>query len=73
MEDKNNKNNKHNLGLATVLTFFFPGVGQMYKGQVLRGIFYFILISGLYASIVLIPLALVFHLMIIIGASQELD
>ena len=70
--EKDNKN-KHNLGLATVLSFFFPGVGQMYKGQVLRGIFYFLLISGLYATIVLIPLALLFHLMVIIGASQELD
>lgn len=65
--------NTHSLGIAAVLSFFFPGVGQIYKGQILRGIFYFLIISGLYASIVLIPIALVIHLFVIIGASRPID
>jgi TM2 domain-containing membrane protein YozV len=63
---------KHNLGLAAVLSFFFPGVGQIYKGQVGRGILYFFGIAFLYHSVIFIPVALIFHLFIIIGASRPI-
>ena len=33
---------KKDPGLAAILSFFFPGVGQVYNGQVLRGIMYFV-------------------------------
>lgn len=62
----------HNLGLAAVLSFFFPGVGQIYKGQILRGIMYFLIVSGLYATGVLIPVGAIIHLCVIIGAYKKL-
>ncbi|WP_394838516.1 hypothetical protein LVJ94_16570 [Pendulispora rubella] len=39
--------NRHlNPGLAAVLSFFFPGVGQIYNGKFLRGIFWLIITPG---------------------------
>jgi TM2 domain-containing membrane protein YozV len=35
-----------NPGLAAVLSFFVPGVGQIYNGDFLRGIFWLILTPG---------------------------
>ncbi|MGH9764837.1 MAG: hypothetical protein ACREAC_28715 [Blastocatellia bacterium] len=32
-----------NPGLAAVLSFFIPGVGQIYNGKILRGIFWLII------------------------------
>jgi TM2 domain-containing membrane protein YozV len=66
-------NEKPNLGIAAVLSFFFPGVGQIYKKQIIRGIFYFCAIGLLYHSIVLIPVAVVCHLLVIIGASRPIQ
>lgn len=68
--DSNQKAPVPNPGIAAVLSFFFPGVGQIYKREVLKGICYFLITSGLYASVVGIPFALVIHLFIIIGASR---
>lgn len=39
---------RNNPGLAAVLSFFIPGVGQIYNGAFLRGIFWFILTPGLW-------------------------
>lgn len=63
--------NKHNLGLAAVLSFFIPGLGQIYKGQILRGLVYMGFISLCYWSVVLIPLGLLCHLFVMIGAYQD--
>jgi TM2 domain-containing membrane protein YozV len=35
-------------GLAAVLSFFLPGVGQIYNGDFLRGIFWLIVTPGLW-------------------------
>jgi TM2 domain-containing membrane protein YozV len=37
-----------NSGLAAVLSFFLPGVGQIYNGDFLRGIFWLIVTPGLW-------------------------
>jgi TM2 domain-containing membrane protein YozV len=37
-----------NPGVAAVLSFFIPGVGQIYNGAFLRGIFWFIVTPGLW-------------------------
>ncbi len=35
-------------GVAAVLSFFIPGVGQLYNGKILRAIFWFIITPGLW-------------------------
>ena len=35
-----------NVTLATVLSMFIPGVGQLYNGTILRGIFWLIITPG---------------------------
>jgi TM2 domain-containing membrane protein YozV len=35
-------------GVSAVLSFFIPGVGQIYNGAFLRGIFWFIVTPGLW-------------------------
>ena len=37
-----------NPGVSAVLSFFIPGVGQIYNGAFLRGIFWFIVTPGLW-------------------------
>jgi len=39
-----------NPGTAAVLSFFVPGVGQIYNGEFLRAIFWFIVTPGLWIS-----------------------
>ena len=69
-----------NRGIAGILSFFIPGLGQIYKGQVGRGIFYLLLTCGLYCAPMItmfgglgalmgsVALALIVHLLVIIGA-----
>src|SRR5918912_984773 len=35
-------------GLAAVLSFFIPGVGQIYNGKILRGLFWLIVTPGIW-------------------------
>jgi TM2 domain-containing membrane protein YozV len=35
-------------GTAAVLSFFFPGVGQIYNGDFLRGLFWLIVAPGVW-------------------------
>jgi TM2 domain-containing membrane protein YozV len=37
---------RHNPGLAAVLSLIVPGVGQIYNGDFLRGIFWLIITPG---------------------------
>ncbi|KKG08810.1 hypothetical protein EO95_13750 [Methanosarcina sp. 1.H.T.1A.1] len=46
-----------NPGIAAVLSFFIPGLGQIYNGQIMKGIIFFILAS---IGIVFIILAFLF-------------
>lgn len=55
-------------GVAAVLSFFFPGVGQMYKGQVLNGIVW---MGAVFLGYVfwLFP-GLILHVFCVIGAAM---
>ncbi|MCL2258879.1 MAG: hypothetical protein FWC18_03520 [Cystobacterineae bacterium] len=55
-------------GVAAVLSLFFPGVGQMYKGQVLNGIVWLICVTIGYVAFV-VP-GIVLHLFCIFGAAS---
>lgn len=43
-----NATSTHNPGLAAVLSVLIPGVGQIYNGDFLRGIFWLIVTPGLW-------------------------
>jgi len=53
-------------GLAAVLSFFLPGLGQVYKGQIINGIVWFLLVCMGYAALIL-P-GLVLHFFCVLGA-----
>jgi len=55
-------------GLAAVLSFFVPGLGQLYKGQILNGIVCFFMVGLGYVALILPGLLL--HLFCIIGAAS---
>jgi len=59
---------KWSLGVAAVLSFFFPGVGQIYKGQILRGILWLTIVPVGYLMLI-IP-GLILHLICIISAAS---
>ena len=53
-------------GLAAVLSFFMPGLGQLYKGQIINGIFWFLFVSMGYVALI-VP-GLILHFFCVIGA-----
>jgi hypothetical protein len=53
-------------GLAAVLSFFLPGLGQLYKGQIINGIFWFLFVSMGYVALIL-P-GLILHFFCVLGA-----
>ena len=55
-------------GLAAVFSFFVPGLGQLYKGQILNGIVWFFMVGLGYVALILPGLLL--HLFCIIGAAS---
>jgi TM2 domain-containing membrane protein YozV len=55
-------------GLAALLSFFVPGLGQLYKGQILNGIVWFFMVGLGYVALILPGLLL--HLFCIIGAAS---
>ena len=57
------KERKWSPGIAAVLSFFIPGVGQMYKGQVVLGIIWLIVVPVGY--ILLIFPGIILHLICI--------
>lgn len=54
-------------GVAAVLSLFIPGLGQMYKGQILNGVVWFIAVLTGYAFVV--P-GLALHLCCVLGAAS---
>lgn len=55
-------------GIAAVLSFIVPGLGQLYKGQIGRGLLWFFLTIIGYAALV-VP-GLILHLCCIINAAS---
>ena len=55
-------------GVAAVLSFFVPGLGQIYKGQIAEGLFCLILVSAGYFFFIL-P-GIVLHICVIVGATR---
>jgi hypothetical protein len=53
-------------GLAAVLSFFLPGLGQLYKGQIINGIVWFVFVGMGYVALVL-P-GLILHFFCVLGA-----
>jgi hypothetical protein len=53
-------------GLAAVLSFFMPGLGQLYKGQIINGIIWFLFVCMGYAALV-VP-GLILHFFCVLGA-----
>jgi len=37
-----------NPGLAAILSFLFPGIGQIYNGTILRGVFWMVVTPGIW-------------------------
>ena len=52
--------------LAAVLSFFLPGLGQLYKGQIINGIIWFFMVMCGYAALIL-P-GLILHFFCVLGA-----
>jgi TM2 domain-containing membrane protein YozV len=46
MNSEGERKDMSNPGTAAVLSFFIPGVGQIYNGKILRGIFWLIITPG---------------------------
>jgi hypothetical protein len=53
-------------GLAAVLSFFLPGLGQLYKGQFINAIVWFFIVMCGYAALIL-P-GLILHFFCVVGA-----
>ncbi len=53
-------------GLAALLSFFLPGLGQLYKGQIINGIVWFVFVSMGYVALV-VP-GLILHFFCVLGA-----
>ncbi|MBA2375887.1 MAG: DUF5683 domain-containing protein [Actinomycetota bacterium] len=57
-------------GLAAVLSFFIPGVGQIYNGQILKGII-LIVIGLINAALTVILIGYVTHVITVIYAVYD--
>jgi hypothetical protein len=53
-------------GLAAVLSFFVPGLGQLYKGQFINGIVWFVFVGMGYVALIL-P-GMILHFFCVLGA-----
>lgn len=58
-----------NPGIAAVLSFLFPGLGQLYKGQILNGLLWMIVVFFGYLFCCLAP-GVMMHFFCIIGAAS---
>ncbi|QDU33771.1 hypothetical protein KS4_18280 [Poriferisphaera corsica] len=55
-------------GVAAILSFFFPGLGQLCKGQILNGIVWFFVVAIGYVCLI-VP-GVILHICCIVGASK---
>jgi TM2 domain-containing membrane protein YozV len=55
-------------GIAALLSFFIPGAGQIYKGEVIRGLLWIVIVSVGY-FILVIP-GIILHVICIISAAS---
>jgi TM2 domain-containing membrane protein YozV len=55
-------------GIAAVLSLIIPGLGQIYKGQIINGLFWLVLVACGYFFLI-IP-GLVLHFLCILGAAS---
>lgn len=53
-------------GFAAVLSFFVPGLGQLYKGQLVDGLAWFFMVMFGYSALI-IP-GLILHFFCVLGA-----
>jgi TM2 domain-containing membrane protein YozV len=53
-------------GLAAMLSFLLPGLGQLYKGQIINGIVWFFMVMCGYAALIL-P-GVILHFFCVLGA-----
>lgn len=70
---------KANSGVAAVLSFFVPGVGQLYKGETLSGLMWFVAVQGTYVAglltlmcligFAIVPVAILLHLLCVFDAA----
>lgn len=60
---------RHSSGLAAVLSFFIPGLGQLYKGSVGAGILWFFAVAIGYAALIL-P-GIILHICCVISAGSR--
>jgi TM2 domain-containing membrane protein YozV len=68
-----------NPGVAAVLSFLIPGMGQIYKGQVVAGLVWLFTLWGLYAmgflflccgGFIVLPLAVILHVVCLFDAAS---
>ena len=57
-----------NPGIAAVLSLVIPGAGQMYKGNVIEGMFWLLFVAGGYV-LYIFP-GLILHIFCILGAAS---
>lgn len=62
--------NSQKSGVAAVLSFFIPGLGHIYRGQVMEGIVWLIFVVVLYA--VFFPLGIIAHICAIARANDPM-
>lgn len=55
-------------GTAAILSFVLPGMGQIYKGQPINGLFWFVIVIAGYAALI-VP-GLILHVFCVIGAAS---
>jgi hypothetical protein len=60
---------RYNTGVAAVLSFFIPGLGQLYKGQVLGGLVWWLIVGIGYVCCVLPGIGL--HIICLFDAASE--
>lgn len=59
--------------MAAVINVFLPGIGHLVTGRVIQGLLLFVVICGLYFSVIGIPLAIILHLFVIIDAARDTE
>ena len=62
--------NQPSLGVAAVLSFVIPGLGQVYKGQIFDGIVWLFLVAFGYVFFI-VP-GLLLHIVCVVGASRPI-